>query len=182
MRLRHRAPRPRSKTFRPAERYLFAAADDARRLGHRSIGTEHLLLGLIRKPNGSASQIMERLGATPDAVDKALECWLGGGTPTIDPHALATLGIDLDNVRHQLEATFGPGALERTRAGCLGICPRAKMALTYAVDHAQGHTVGDEHLLLGMLDVPDCVAARVLTPFGVTREAVETLITADSHL
>jgi ATP-dependent Clp protease ATP-binding subunit ClpA len=176
MRLLNRAPRPRAKTFRPAERYLMAAADDARRLGHRHVGTEHLLHGLIRNPNGSATQILERLGAGPDAVDQALQCWRVRGTPTIDPHALATLGIDFDSVRDRLEQTFGPGALERTHAACLGICPRAKIALAFAVDHANGHPVGDDHLLLGMLSVPDCVAARVLADVGVTLEGAEAIL------
>jgi len=114
------------------------------------------------------------LGAAPDAVDQALQCWLEPGAPTIDRHALAALGIDLDTVRHQLEQTFGPGALERTQAGCLGICPHAKMALAFAVDHADGQPVGDDHLLLGMLNVPGCVAARVLAQLGVTPETVES--------
>jgi hypothetical protein len=55
------------------------------------------------------------------------------------------------------------------------------MALAVAVDHADGQTVDDHHLLLGMLDVPDCVAARVLTQLGVTPEAVETHIAVGSH-
>jgi hypothetical protein len=85
--------------------------------------------------------------------------WLGTSRPKIDPEALAALGIDLETVRERLEQTFGPGALQRTPA-CLGICPRLKMALAYAVDHADGHAVTDEHILLGILNVPDCVAAR----------------------
>jgi ATP-dependent Clp protease ATP-binding subunit ClpA len=91
-----------------------------------------------------------------------LACWLAASQPKIDPEALAALGIDLETVRERLEETFGPGALERTPA-CLGICPRLKMALAYAVDHADEDPVTDQHILLGMLSVPDCVAARVLT-------------------
>jgi len=180
MRVLHRARQPRAKTFRPAEHYLVAAATDARRLGDRYIGTEHLLLGIIRHRTGAATRILEQLGVTAEAVDQSLRCWLGVGPPTIDSRALASLGIDLDSVRDRLEQTFGPGALERTRAACLGVCPRAKMALAFAVDHADGQTVDDHHLLLGMLDVPDCVAARVLTQLGVTREAVETHIAVGS--
>ncbi len=43
---------------------------------------------------------------------------LNGKRPAApDPEALETIGIDLDEVRRRVEATFGPGALERTRAG-----------------------------------------------------------------
>jgi hypothetical protein len=97
------------------------------------------------------------LGSPADAVDAALADWLADGTPAgrIDPQALAELGIDFEVVRERLEQTFGPGALERTRSGCLGICPRLKMALAYALDHAEGRPLSDEHVLLGMLSVPD---------------------------
>jgi ATP-dependent Clp protease ATP-binding subunit ClpA len=180
VRLVHRRARPRAKTLRPAERHLLLAAEDARRRGHRYVGTEHILATLIHDRTGRAGQILTQLGATPAAIDQALQCWLENGTPLIDPDALAALGIDLDNVRHQLDQAFGPRALERTRAGCLGVCPRAKVALAYAVDHAHGQAVSDEHILLGMLSVPDCVAARVLAGLGVTRDQAERHL-ADAH-
>ena len=41
------------------------------------------------------------------------------------------------------------------------------MALAYAVDHADGDPVTDRHILLGMLSVPDSVAARILTELDV---------------
>jgi hypothetical protein len=94
----------------------------------------------------------------------------------IDPQALAELGIDFDTVRDRLEQTFGPGSLERTRSGCLGICPRLKMALAYALDHAAGRPLGDEHVLLGMLSVPDSVAAGVLGELGVALPAAEAIV------
>jgi ATP-dependent Clp protease ATP-binding subunit ClpA len=174
VRLLHRRTRPRAKTFRPAERYLVPAAAEARRRGHRYIGTEHILATLVQDPTSRAAQILTELGATPNAIDQALRCWLESGTPLIDPDALAALGIDLDTVRSELDRAFGPGALERTRVGCLGICPRAKMALAYAVDHAAGQTVIDDYILLGMLSVPDCVAARVLGALGITHDKAES--------
>ena len=173
MRLIHRRARPRAKTFRPAERYLLPAAAEARRRGHRYIGTEHILATLIQDPSSCAARILTELGATPTAIDQALQCWLEGGTPLIDPAALAALGIDLDNVRRELDQAFGPGALERTRIACLGICLRAKMALAYAVDRAGEQFVTDEHILLGILSVADCVAARVLAGLGITSHQAE---------
>ena len=164
--LPRRRPRPRAKTARPAEPYLAAGAEQARRLGHSYVGSEHVLLVLIRNPDGGATAALRQLGISTDTVEERLARWLGTSKPKIDPEALAALGIDFETVRERLEQTFGPGALQRTPA-CLGICPRLKIALAYAVDHADGHPVTDEHILLGMLSVPDCVAARILTEHHV---------------
>jgi ATP-dependent Clp protease ATP-binding subunit ClpA len=164
--LLRRRPGPRAKTARPAEPYLAAGAEQARRLGHSYVGTEHVLLALIRNPDGGATAVLPQLGVSTDTVEERLARWLATSKPKIDPEALAALGIDLETVRERLEETFGPGALERTPA-CLGICPRLKMALAYAVDHADGHPVTDEHILRGMLSVPDSVAARILTELDV---------------
>src|SRR5436190_5704147 len=139
VRLLQRGPRrPRAKTIRPAERYLLAGTDEARRLGHNYVGTEHLLSVLVRDPAAAATRLLADLGVTTDAVERALAAWLKDTTapPTIDPNALATLGIDFEEVRERLEQTFGPGALERTRSGCIGVCPRLKRALAYSLDHA----------------------------------------------
>jgi ATP-dependent Clp protease ATP-binding subunit ClpA len=171
--LLRRCPRPRTTSFRPAEHYLTAAAADARRLGHGYIGTEHLLMGLLRTDPNPATRLLRRLDIEPADVFDALQCELGPGRPAIDPAALATLGIDYDAVVDRLEKTFGAGALERTRAACLGVCPRAKLALAFAVDYANGATVSDDDLLLGLLSVPDGVAGRVLTQHGASLEAAE---------
>jgi Clp amino terminal domain, pathogenicity island component len=128
----------------------------------------------------AATRLLAQLGISTDSVEAALAWWLVGGTPAarIDARALAELGVDFDAVRERLEHTFAPGALERTRSGCLGICPRLKMAL--ALDHAAGRPLGDEHVLLGMLCVPDSVAARVLGGLGVTVERAEGVVNAGS--
>ena len=178
MRFPQRSVRPRAKTIRPAEPYLFAGAERARSLNHAYVGTEHILSVLVRDPDSAATRLIAQLGVTAAAVERGLTCWLEDTTPAakIDPQALATLGIDFDSVREQLEQTFGPGALERTRAGCLGICPRLKLALAHALDHASEEPLGDEHVLLGMLSVPDSVAARVLGELGVTLTAAQEVV------
>jgi ATP-dependent Clp protease ATP-binding subunit ClpA len=170
--------RPRAKTVRPAERYLLAGTVEARRLGHNYVGTEHVLSVLVRDPGGAATRLLADLGVTTDAVERALACWLEDSTAaaTIDPNALATLGIDFDEVRERLEQTFGPGALERTRSGCIGVCPRLKMALAYALDHVSAGSLGEEHVLLGLLSVPDSVAARVLSELGVSLAAAQAAV------
>jgi hypothetical protein len=133
---------------------------------------------LVRDPEGDATRLLAQLGISADAVDAALAWWLADGTPAarIDPQALAQLGIDFEALRDRLEQTFGPGALERTRSGCLGICPLLKMALAYALDHSAGRPLADEHVLLGMLNVPDSVAARVLGGLGASRRAAEAIV------
>jgi ATP-dependent Clp protease ATP-binding subunit ClpA len=184
MRLLHRRrPGPRAKTARPdAEPYLAVGAEQARRLGHNYIGTEHILSVLIRNPESEATRVLARLGVSAEAVEAALAGWLPTrtGSAKIDPRALAELGIDFDAVRERLEQTFGPGALERSRSSCLGICPRLKLALAYALDHADEQPLGDKHVLLGMLTVPDSVAARVLGEFGVTLEMAQAVLDDES--
>jgi len=173
---RRRCSEPRTKTIRPAEPYLLAGAEEARRLGHNYVGTEHLLLVLLGTPDGGATRVLEQLGVSAEAVEEALWPCVAASAPRIDPDALATLGIDFEAVQERLEATFGPGALEQTRAGCLGVAPRAKMALAHALDHADGQPLGDEHILLGMLSVPDSLATHVLGKVGVSLKAAEAIV------
>jgi ATP-dependent Clp protease ATP-binding subunit ClpA len=178
MRLLHRRRSgPRATTARPqAEPYLAAGAAEARRLGHNYVGTEHVLLVLIRDPESGATTVLRRLGVSAEAVEETLSPCIGGGAPRIDPDALAALGIDFEAVRERLEQSFGPGALEATRAGCLGIAPRLKMAFAYALDHAGEQPLRDEHILLGMLSVRDSLAAHVLTKLGVSLKAAEATV------
>jgi ATP-dependent Clp protease ATP-binding subunit ClpA len=176
---RHRSA-PQAKTARSAERYLAAGAEEARRLGHRSVGTEHVLLALTRAPDGGASRILRQLDVSHGDIAES-PCLAGTPTRRIDSEALAALGIDLESVRERLEETFGPGALEQTRAGCLGIMPRLKMALAYAVDYADEGPVQDEHVLLGLLSVHDSLAAHVLSELGVTLKAAEAIVARRSE-
>jgi hypothetical protein len=131
----------------------------------------------MRDPGGGATRLLGALGVSAEQVHDALACWLERKAPAgrIDPEALANLGIDFDVVRAQLEGTFGPDALERTRSACLGIAPRLKLALAHALDEAAGSPLGDEHVLLGMLSVPDSIAARALASLGVSAGDVRAL-------
>jgi ATP-dependent Clp protease ATP-binding subunit ClpA len=175
---RRQGARPRAKTIRPAERYLTAGAAEARRLGCSFVGTEHVLLSLAHDRASRSAVLLERLGADPAAVESALAPWLGASSDRakIDPDALASLGIDFDAVRARLEGTFGPGALEHASASCLGIAPRLKLALAHALDHAGESPLRDEHVLLGILSVPDSVGARALTDLGISPERVRAIL------
>jgi ATP-dependent Clp protease ATP-binding subunit ClpA len=164
-----RAERPRTPTMRPALGFLGPAEAEARALGHNYIGTEHLLLALLARPTGSAAVALARLGIIPEQIRARLLAKLAmPSAPRLDPEALAALGIDLDRVQARIEEAFGPGALEQTRAGCISIAPRAKLALAYAVDEADGRPVSDSHVLLGLIRSQDSVAARVLAEFDVS--------------
>jgi ATP-dependent Clp protease ATP-binding subunit ClpA len=181
---RGRCRPPRAKTIRPAAPYLARGADEARRLGDNYVGTEHVLLALARDADGGAVRLLGQLAVTADAIEQSVTGLVGGSEPggTIDPQALAALGIDFEAVRKRLEQTFGPGALEQTRSACLGIAPRLKQALAYALDLAAGEPLCDEHVPLGILSVPESVAARVLRELDVTFEAVQAIATTGSSV
>jgi ATP-dependent Clp protease ATP-binding subunit ClpA len=85
--LPRRRPGPRAKTARPAEPYLAAGAEQARRLGHSYVGTEHVLLALIRNPDGGATALLRQLGVSTDTVEVRLARWLATSKPKIDPEA-----------------------------------------------------------------------------------------------
>ena len=128
-----------------ARHVLTLAQEEARRFQHTYIGTEHLLLGLIREEEGVASQV------------------------------LRNLGIEVDQVRQAIEAIIGRG--ERIVVGEVGLTPRAKKVIEFAVDEARRLThrfIGTEHLLLGLLREGDGIAAGVLESFGLQLEQVRT--------
>src|SRR5436305_9163738 len=93
---RKQGAKPHAKSIRPAERYLAAGAAEARRLGCSFVGTEHVLLALLRNERGDTAALLERLAVAPAAVETALAPWLAPGPvpAKIDPEALASLGID----------------------------------------------------------------------------------------
>ena len=91
------------------------AIEDARRLGHRYVGGEHILLAAV-SANEPASAVMRAQGVTPELVEEEIVCRVGLGAGAglfggLDRDALATIGIDLDAVRARIEASFGPQAL-----------------------------------------------------------------------
>src|ERR671922_2778564 len=94
-----------------ARNVVIAAQQEARRLGHDCIATEHVLLGLLRE-KGIAARVLADLGVTADAVEREVVAFVRPGPfGAADAEALGAIGIDLDEVRRRLEASFGPGAL-----------------------------------------------------------------------
>ncbi len=115
------------------------AHEEARRLGHDYIGTEHLLLGLVRESSGLGAASLRALGVELDAIPPMVEALADHGTEDV------TMG--------QLPFTVAAkGALERS--------------LQEAAD--LGHTsIGTEHLLLGMIGQEQGIAAQVLRDLDV---------------
>jgi len=128
---------------------MFLAREEAARLQHDYIGTEHLLLGILREGEGIAATVLNNLNLDLDAIRQAVENMVSssGGTLTIGeipftPRAKRVLELSVDEAR-QL-----------------------------------GHNyVGTEHLLLGLIREGEGIAARVLLELGVDRKKVreETL-------
>ena len=93
------------------------ASEHARRLGHRYIGAEHILLAAVTADQ-PASAVLSAHGVTPELVEEEIvrRVGLGAGAGLfggLDQDALATIGIDLDAVRARIEASFGQQALAR---------------------------------------------------------------------
>jgi len=93
------------------------AQQQARRLGHRYIGCEHLLLAATSTA-GPASAALREHGVTPEGVETEIVRLVGLGRAAnlfsaSDREALASIGIDLDVVRARIEAAFGPDAFTR---------------------------------------------------------------------
>ena len=102
--------------FTDSARHVVTQAQaDARRLGHNYIGCEHLLLA-VAAADEPAGAVLRDQNITPERIEGEILHTIGRGQRAdllrgIDREALAAIGIDLDAVRAQIEAAFGPDAL-----------------------------------------------------------------------
>jgi len=129
-----------------ARNAVIHAQEEAKQLNHPAIGTEHLLLGLLKEGEGVGAK------------------------------ALLNMGIDLEKIRQEVNKIIGENmaGLEKP-AGDLPITPRAKKVFNLAFDEArlQGvNYVGTEHLLLAILREEEGVAAQVLMSAGINLDTV----------
>ena len=130
-----------------ARRVVVLAQEEARGLNHNYIGTEHILLGLLREGDGVAARVLDRFGVTP------------AGT------------------REEVTARVGVGNQEPPKK--IPFTPRAKKVLELALREAlrlSHNYIGTEHILLGLIQEGDGVAAQILAEHAadltVVREAV----------
>lgn len=167
---------------REARSVVIDAQGHARRLGHRRIGTEHLLLAIASAP-GPASDLLGAAGVTLSDVESDIAT-LGAPARSSDRDALASIGIDLDRVRDAASATFGADALDpsdrdssrgrrarhRRRPADrtwrhLPFSERAKTALGLALRESLRlgtKAITPEHVLLGVLREGRSRACEVL--------------------
>jgi hypothetical protein len=97
----------------PGARAVFRRGfEDAVRLGHRHLGSEHLLLALVAGDHPAAA-VLRAHGLRPDLVEEQLVRLEGGIFGGLDDSSLSAIGIDLDAVRERALASFGPDALAR---------------------------------------------------------------------
>ncbi len=121
-----------------AQKVLALAQEEAVRLGHNNIGTEHILLGLISEGEGIAAKALQALNLGPDKIRQEVESLIGKGqdgskTLHYTPRAKKVMELSMDEAR--------------------------KLGHSY---------VGTEHILLGLIREGEGVAARVLNNLGVS--------------
>ncbi|MEC1259937.1 ATP-dependent protease ATP-binding subunit ClpC [Bacillus swezeyi] len=121
-----------------AQKVLALAQEEALRLGHNNIGTEHILLGLVREGEGIAAKALQALGLSPDKIQKEVESLIGRGQ-------------EMSQSIH-----YTPRAKKVTE---LAMDEARKLGHSY---------VGTEHILLGLIREGEGVAARVLNNLGVS--------------
>jgi ATP-dependent Clp protease ATP-binding subunit ClpA len=149
------------------------AQEEAGALEADRIDAEHLLLGLAAEQSG----VLDPVGLSHATLRADLERAPGG----LDADALASIGIDLDEVRRRAEEWFGPGALGGGRAGRRPFSRGAKKALELALREALAlgdRHIGAEHILLGVMRDPDEPVAGLLQARGVTPQAVREAVMA----
>ncbi|KRG14261.1 Clp protease ClpX [Virgibacillus soli] len=121
-----------------AQKVLALSQEEALRLGHSNIGTEHILLGLVREGEGIAAKALYGLALSPEKIQKEVENLIGRGNEQSQnlhytPRAKKVIELSMDEAR--------------------------KLGHSY---------VGTEHILLGLIREGEGVAARVLTNLGVS--------------
>ncbi len=128
-----------------ARKVLTLAQEEAQRFNHNYIGTEHLLLGLVREGEGVAAKVLSNLGIELTKVRSAVEFIIGRGERTVQgeigltPRAKKVIELAVDEARR--------------------------------LGH---HYIGTEHLLLGLIREGEGIAAGVLESLGVNLEKVRS--------
>lgn len=134
----------RMQKFTEGTRKVFALAhEEAARFNHNYIGTEHLLLGLVREGDGIAARVLANLGVQLPKVRSAVEFIIGHGDglivgdPGLTPRSKKVIELSMDEARR-----------------------------------LNNHYIGTEHLLLGLVREGEGIAAGVLESLGVNLESV----------
>jgi ATP-dependent Clp protease ATP-binding subunit ClpC len=131
-----------------ARRVLTHAQEEARRLNHRFIGTEHILLGLVAEKGGVAMRVLNDLDISAEQIRTAVERAVGRGTrptsmqPTLTPRTKRVIELAVDEARR-----------------------------------LRHHYIGTEHLLLGLIREGEGVAVDVLRRLGAPPDKIREQVT-----
>jgi ATP-dependent Clp protease ATP-binding subunit ClpC len=142
-----------------------AAVEEARMLGHDSIGDEDLLLGILCIDEGVAFEALSSLGVTLDGAREESERMLSD--------ALSPVGISFEEMRRKSGEAFDMSLPDDRR---IPFSPRAKAVLERALRETlrlRDNHIGPEHVLLGIVDNEYGTAVRMLGRMGVSPEALE---------
>ena len=130
-----------------ARKVVVLAQDEARHFNHNYIGTEHLLLGLLREDEGVAAQ------------------------------ALYSLNVALDEVREQVESIVGYGEEGTGAQAPFTPRSKKVLELALREALQLGHNyIGTEHLLLGLYRDPDGLASQILVEGGLSRDGARAKV------
>ncbi|GJF31882.1 hypothetical protein KNE206_45820 [Kitasatospora sp. NE20-6] len=156
-----------------ARRVVVQAQQEAQELRHERVGTEHLLLALVREPATPVAGLLAGVGLDHPAVRADVRRLAGGD---VDGPALAAIGVDLDAVREAVESAFGEGALERkpatgrrerTRSRFAADARRTLELSLRETVRLKGLEISDGHILLGLLREEQGLGGRVISGRGV---------------
>jgi ATP-dependent Clp protease ATP-binding subunit ClpA len=154
-----------------ARKVIELSVDEARRLNHHYIGTEHLLLGLVREGEGIAAGVLESLGVSLDKVRSQVIYVLnqsaaysqqeGGATRPISEIEQKVGATRTVTEREEVSEQLDDGARRTVRLAIQGA-------------NLRGHSyIGTEHLLLGLIAEREGIGAQALADLAVTREKVD---------
>ncbi|GAG71449.1 unnamed protein product, partial [marine sediment metagenome] len=126
-----------------AKRAIMIAQEEAVNLNHDYIGTEHILIGLIKEEEGVASQVLKQLGVNVDKVVEEVERLVGKG-----------------EYQQVGEVTFTPRA------------KKVLELASQEASQLKNNYIGTEHILLGLIKEGSGVAVRILTDLGINLDNV----------
>jgi ATP-dependent Clp protease ATP-binding subunit ClpA len=148
-----------------SRRCVEAALEEARMLGHDSLGDEDLLLGILHADEGIGAETLSSLGVTLEEAREESEEMISD--------ALSSIGISFEEMRRESGDTFDMRLPDDRK---IPLSPRAKKVLVRARKEMRelgDNYLGTEHVLLGIVCNEDGTAVRMLASMSVSPETLE---------